>query len=46
MFNLRYLMFKMREFTYFQHKITHFKHFEPQNSKFFIRIMSFLEIFF
>ena len=42
----RYLMFKMREFTLFVCKITHFKHFTPQNSKFFIINIHFLEFFF
>ena len=27
MFNMRFLMFKMREITHFLPKITHFKHF-------------------
>ena len=29
MFNMRFLMFKMRDLSHFEPKITHFKHFEP-----------------
>jgi len=45
MFTYRFLMFKIREFMDFKHKITHFRHFAHPNSKFFYRNMRFLEKF-
>ena len=33
-FNYRFLMFKIRDLSYFKPKITHFKHFRGKNSSF------------
>ena len=43
MLTYRFLMFKMRELTHIQHKIMHFKHYTPQNDKFFPRKLHILD---
>jgi len=42
MLNYRFLMFEIRDFTHFKHKITDIKHFQALNHKFFMIIMPFL----